>query len=148
VADFIGQTSVWQEESGETPGPLMDKAEIQAWLAAGHEIGSHTRRHPFLTRVSEAEAREKITASKKKLEDMFGVPIDNFCYPYGDHNPVVRDLVEQSGYKTACTTMFGVNDAASDPFLLKRITARYPSRNWKGLKSWLADKFLSILSAA
>jgi len=148
VADLIGQTSQWQQRSGEIPGPLMDQAAIRDWLAAGHQIGSHTLRHPFLTRVSSAESREEVVASKKKLEDMFGVPVDHFCYPYGDHNQAVRDLVEQAGYKTGCTTVFGVNDRSSDPFTLKRITARYPSRTWKNLKRWLASKFPSNQLAA
>jgi peptidoglycan/xylan/chitin deacetylase (PgdA/CDA1 family) len=148
VADLIGQTSSWQQESGERPGALMDKSEIKTWLAAGHAIGSHTLRHPFLTRVSQTDAREEIAASKKKLEDLFGVAVDHFCYPYGDYNPVVRSLVKQAEYKTACTTAFGVNDGSSDPFLLQRITARYPSRNWKGVKRWLAGKLLPNLSTA
>src|SRR2546423_2891463 len=69
VAEFLGQTSEWQTSSGEIPGKLMDKQTVKAWLEAGNEIGSHTLRHPFLTRLSLSEAREEVTASKKKLED-------------------------------------------------------------------------------
>lgn len=145
VAALLGQTSRWQEPSGEIPGQLMDEAEIKEWIAAGNEIGSHTSNHPFLTRIPAAEAREEITASKKKLEDKFGLPVNHFCYPYGDYNQTVRDLVEQAGYTTACTTAFGVNDPGADPFTLKRVTARYPSRNWKNFKGWLAAKFFKSI---
>ena len=33
-----------------------------------------------------------------------GKPIAHFCYPYGDWNEPVRDLVMEAGYLTACTT--------------------------------------------
>lgn len=138
VADLLGQTSEWQAASGEVPGKLMDQAEVKDWIDAGNQIGSHTLRHPFLTRLAFAEAREEITASKKKLEDMFGVAIDHFCYPYGDWNREVRDLVKAAGYRSACTTEFGVNTPDTDPFALRRLTARYPSRNWRNFLRWLA----------
>ena len=115
----------------------MDEAQIREWLAAGHEIGSHTLTHPFLTRISPQRAREEISASKKKLEDRFGRPVRHFCYPYGDWNPAVRDLVMAAGYETACTTEFGVNTGATPPFELKRILARYQSISFKALKERL-----------
>src|SRR2546423_1439019 len=133
VADFIGQLSHWQRASGEIPGKLMDISEIRNWLAAGNRIGSHTLRHPFLTRASASEAREEIVSSKKKLEDLLGVPVEHFCYPYGDWNRPIRDIVEAAGYKSACTTESGINTAETDRFALKRLTARYPSRNWRWL---------------
>ena len=93
--------------------------------------------HPRLTQLDLKAAREEICASKRLLEDTFGVPIRHFCYPYGDWNPAIRDLVAEAGYVTACTTEFGVNKPGDSPLSLKRITARYASRNWKNLKQWL-----------
>jgi peptidoglycan/xylan/chitin deacetylase (PgdA/CDA1 family) len=138
VADLLGRTNEWERAGGETAAPLMDAAAVREWLAAGHEIGSHTLRHPFLTRLPEREAREEIHASKRKLEDLFGVAVEHFCYPYGDWNLSVRDLVAQAGYRTACTVTFGVNTSAVGPLELRRIMSRYRSRNWKTFRAWLA----------
>jgi peptidoglycan/xylan/chitin deacetylase (PgdA/CDA1 family) len=137
VADRLGGRNEWEIAEGEVPAPLMNDAEVRAWLAAGHEIGSHTATHPWLKRLPVAEAREEIAASRKKLEDRFGVPVEHFCYPYGDCNERVRDLVEAAGYKTACTTESGVNTSTDSPFTLKRLTARYASRNVKAFFSRL-----------
>jgi peptidoglycan/xylan/chitin deacetylase (PgdA/CDA1 family) len=141
VADLLGGRNEWDVAVGEAPEPMMDAAQVREWLAAGHQIGSHTLSHPWLTRLPLAQAREEITASRKKLEDTFSVAIEHFCYPYGDWNPAVRDLVAAAGYRTACTTEPGMNTAGSDPFALKRFTARYPSRNlkaiWQRLKARL-----------
>ena len=138
VADLVGRCNEWEIEDGEARQPLMGVTQIKEWLDAGHEIGSHTLTHPFLTRISLQQAGEEISASKKKLEDRFGRPVRHFCYPYGDWNPAVRDLVMAAGYETACTTEFGVNTSATPPFELKRIMARYQSVSFKALKERLA----------
>lgn len=133
VADLIGHTNEWEQREGEAPEPLMDEAQVREWLAAGMAIGSHTRTHPWLTRLSAGRAREEIVASKRLLEDRFGVAVDHFCYPYGDHNQAVCDLVGAAGYRTACTVEPGVNTAQTPPHALRRFTARYASRNLKVL---------------
>ena len=140
VADLLGKHNEWDVPLGEAPEPMMDVAQVREWLAAGHEIGSHTLTHPFLTQVPRQKAQEEITASRKKLEDLFGRPIEHFCYPYGDWNEAVRDIVAAAGYKTACTTDAGVNTAADSPFALKRFTARYPTRTFKAVWSRLVGR--------
>jgi len=140
VADLLGGMSEWQRPGGEVAGPLMSRGQIEEWLAAGQEIGSHTLTHPYLTRLPLAQAREEIGVSKRKLEDLFGREIRHFCYPYGDWDARVRDLVEEAGYRTACTTRFGANASPLDPLALRRITARYPSLRWRTVGAWLRWK--------
>lgn len=139
VADLLGRTSEWQAWAGGVAEPLMDAAEIRDWLAAGHRIGSHTCTHPWLTRLAPAAAREEITASRRKLEDQFGVPVRDFCYPYGDYDARVRDLVAEAGYQTAVTTRPGLNGPETPRLELRRWTARYPSRRLRHLwQRWRA----------
>lgn len=141
-ADLLGRANEWDVALGEAREAIMDVAQVRDWLAAGHDIGSHTLDHPFLTKLPAAAAQEQIRASKKKLEDVFGRPIEHFCYPYGDWNLAVRDLVAEAGYRTACTTDSGTNGPADSPFELKRFTARYPSRNWKNAREKLRQLVL------
>lgn len=133
VADLIGGRNEWDIVNGEVPDRLMDDAQVRDWMAAGHEIGSHTRSHPRLSKIPLAQAREEIVASKKMLEDRFGVPIRHFCYPYGDLSPQVRDLVAEAGYATAVTTEWGVHRAGDDPLLISRIGARGYSLNFRNV---------------
>jgi peptidoglycan/xylan/chitin deacetylase (PgdA/CDA1 family) len=135
VAERLGGTNDWDAPDGEVQERLMDTAQVRDWLAAGHGIGSHTLTHPHLTRISPQRAKEEIFASRKKLEDLFGVPVRHFCHPYGDWNAAVRDLVIAAGYETACTTEFGVNGAGTSPFELRRITARHRSISLKALRA-------------
>jgi len=133
VADRIGQTSDWEAREGGEADPLMDESQVREWLSAGHQIGAHTCTHPRLSQLSEAQAKEEISASRKKLEDRFGVPIENFAYPYGDYNENTVELVREAGFNTACTMHCGINLPTTSRFELKRWTARYESRNLKNL---------------
>jgi peptidoglycan/xylan/chitin deacetylase (PgdA/CDA1 family) len=137
VPNLLGKVNEWDLRDGEVPEMLMDKAQVQDWIAAGHEIGSHSMTHASLDRLSVRDAREEIITSKKKLEDMFGVPIVHFCYPYGNWNDAIRDVVIEAGYQTACTTKFGVNTPETPKYAMNRITARHPTRSLKALKERL-----------
>ncbi len=133
VVDAMGKINEWDIREGEAPEPLMDAAHVRDWLAAGHSIGSHSLSHARLTRLSVRDAREEISASKKKLEDLFRLEVDHFCYPYGDFNAAVRDLVMEAGYRSACTTQYGVNTLETPPLELRRITVRHPTRTLRNL---------------
>jgi len=136
VVDRLEERNEWEIAEGEIGLPLMTRAEVREWISAGHWIGSHTLTHPWLTRIPPARAREEIAASRRKLEDLFGVNVRDFCYPYGDWNPAIHDLVGEAGFETAVTTDFGVNPPAGDPLALRRVTARYASRGSPWFKAW------------
>jgi len=140
VANFIGRLNQWEIREGEVHEPLMDVVQVREWLKAGHRIGSHSLSHPYLTRLSIRDAREEIVSSKKKLEDTFGVGVEDFCYPYGNWNETVRDIVIEAGYHTACAADYGVNTPDISPYSLRRITVRYPTRSLKVLKARLLGR--------
>lgn len=140
VADRIGGFNSWEQAEGESPERLMDESQVREWMAAGHMIGAHSCTHPHLTRLSPAAAREEIGASRRRLEDRFGVEILDFCYPYGDCNPAVRDCVGEAGFKTAYTTRTGLSFPSTDPLLRPRFTARYASRNWAWIRRLLLGR--------
>ncbi len=116
VADRIGKANDWDN----TGAPLMNESQVREWLAAGHMIGSHSMTHARLTSLSPEAAREEICASRARLEDLFGVPVEAFAYPWGDWNQRVADEVASTGYRRAFTIEKGVNDASADFFALRR----------------------------
>jgi peptidoglycan/xylan/chitin deacetylase (PgdA/CDA1 family) len=139
VADRLGGSNDWEIAEKEQPERLMDPGQIREWIAAGQEIGAHSCSHPWLTRLPLAKAREEIVRSKKKLEDVFGQAVRHFCYPYGDYNPAVADLVGEAGYATACTTRSGLNSLTTRALELFRLTTRYRSWSLKPIKQWWID---------
>jgi peptidoglycan/xylan/chitin deacetylase (PgdA/CDA1 family) len=140
VAGLIGTRNEWDVKRGDAPEPLMDTGEIREWLAAGQEIGSHSLTHRNLALATDAEAREQIIDSKKKLEDTFGIAVRHFAYPGGGWTPVAEDVVKEAGYVTACTTRFGVNTLEISRFQLKRIFSLSESEFLGKMKHRLARK--------
>jgi peptidoglycan/xylan/chitin deacetylase (PgdA/CDA1 family) len=135
VTGRIGGRNDWDLPKEDVPERLMDLGQIREWIAAGHDVGSHTITHRNLKTLSVPEAREEICGSKKMLESLLGVPVRHFCYPYGGWTmQSIRELVKEAGYRSACTTRFGVAQPDEDRWTLPRIT---PLPSWRLIeKAW------------
>jgi peptidoglycan/xylan/chitin deacetylase (PgdA/CDA1 family) len=122
VSSQIGGSNVWDRGKDVPPVPLMDVADMKAWMDGGMEIGAHTRSHINLCHCDDATAREEIFASKNDLEQLLGVEIRSFCYPYGEHRPEHADMVRQAGFATATTIVSSRARAEDDLMRLPRIS--------------------------
>ncbi len=67
-------------------------------------IGSHSRTHPLLSKLTEDQIRVELAGSKKDLETLLNRPIVYFAYPGGNLDDRVARLTEESGYHLAFTT--------------------------------------------
>ena len=89
------------------------------------EIGTHTRTHPILSRVSSPqELKKEIHGSKQIVEQRLGAPARHFCYPnglYRDFNAATVEAVREAGYESAVAAESGLNAAGANPFTLLRI---------------------------
>jgi peptidoglycan/xylan/chitin deacetylase (PgdA/CDA1 family) len=108
-------------EAAEHPEELetMTWDEVAAVARDGTEIGSHAVSHPHLTRLSDAELEAELRDSRARLEDELKRPCRFFAYPYGEHDPRVRDAVRRAGYEAAFALADGAN--RQDPHALPRI---------------------------
>lgn len=140
VAHEIGGTNRWDSDNAQKR-PLMDRASLLDWQAAGQEIGAHTLTHVPLADVPVEIARAEIFDTKKILEDLTGREIRHFCYPYGSWNEAVRDLVIEAGYETATTAHPGINRPEADPFTLLRHLAAHPKPYRTAVKHRLLHPF-------
>ncbi|QKO21893.1 polysaccharide deacetylase family protein [Rhodoferax sp. BAB1] len=120
VSDMIGGTNSWDHGMVEEK-PLMSHADWQAWLAAGMDIGSHTRTHADLNQLDATQARDQITGSRQELEKALGCVVRHFCYPYGLFRPEHAQMAAQAGYATATTTRRGRVQEGDDPMQLRRV---------------------------
>lgn len=100
---------------------LMTTDEVRSLASAGHEIGSHTKYHPLLPQLSDADLREEVVESKEAVEGWLGGACRTFCYPNGDHDRRVLEAVRSAGYTSGCTTMAGRNRLGVDPCALRRV---------------------------
>lgn len=123
VADLLGQYNRWDDGRGVPHSPLMTVQELQRWVDAGQEVGSHTLSHAFLTDLDSDQQWTEIAQSRERLEACVKQKqgIRHFCYPYGALNQVSVDCVQKAGYVTATTTVRGRVEASHNGLLLPRV---------------------------
>jgi len=141
VAKFVSEVKQWRENRklellhavreatpAFVPEPWMrEEFEIMSVEEARSlppvvEIGSHTRTHPILDKVTLERAVDEIVGSKHVLEEVLGRDIRTFCYPNGQFSGDVARLVAMH-YDAAVTVEQGVASAQSERHRLPRIMA-------------------------
>jgi peptidoglycan/xylan/chitin deacetylase (PgdA/CDA1 family) len=95
-----------QKETRPTHRP-MTQAELRA-LAANplFEIGGHTATHPSLPTLGPSEQEQEIVSGARSLETTIGKKISSFAYPFGDWQPLTRDIVQAAGFECAVTAEY------------------------------------------
>ena len=73
--------------------------ELRELSAAGWEIGSHTRTHPRLTQLDDAELERELRDSKEECERQLGRPCTSIAYPFGDVDDRVVGATARAGYR-------------------------------------------------
>ena len=119
---FCDQVAVHPRYAAQ-PGPRLhlDWAEVSHLAGMpGIEIGSHTHTHPYLPRVSDAQAVDEIAGSRDVIAARLGRPVRALCYPSGDLGAREARLARDAGYAAAVTVAPGVNHADCDPMLVCR----------------------------
>ncbi|WP_375266250.1 polysaccharide deacetylase family protein [Planktotalea sp.] len=95
---------------------VLDWDGLRQLLAAGFEIGAHTRTHKRLSAVSSDPAvlAHEVSVCKTEIETVLGTPCPYFAWPYGTLADVDQPSIEAiraAGYRAA----FGVYRMAVTP---------------------------------
>lgn len=95
--------------------------EIEEMHKSGMEMGSHTKSHPYLSKLSHNMLREEIFESKKILENHLGIRITAFASPFGYSNDAIVSFIGEAGYESGRTLYRGVYHTKNDLLKLKSI---------------------------
>lgn len=110
MPNFIGRAS------------YLSLAQIKEVQASGLvTIGSHTMNHAGLLYIDKVKAKYEITQSKISLEALLGTSVPDFCFPYGESNQAIYQMVKDAGYKTSVITSPRRWTIENDNFLIPRI---------------------------
>ena len=64
---------------------------------AGHEIGTHSKTHPYMSKLSESEIREELSSSSGAITAVTGKKVELFRPPYGDYDNLLIDTSNSMG---------------------------------------------------
>ena len=98
VSDYMGRIKDWGDQKGIN---LMTWEQAREMSHHGIVFQSHTRTHPDLAQLTDAEAVTEFRDSKMRIEDEIGLPVNHFAYPYGRWNPRLIELLKNVGYRSA-----------------------------------------------
>ena len=118
---FVNGTSRWLERAGESMRQMLTWAQLREINALGIECGAHSHLHPQLDTLPGSIVRAEVVQSKRLLEDHLGRQALSFAYPFGYQNALVRRLVREAGYTSACSVKHTMCSVTSDPFSLPRL---------------------------
>ncbi|HXA53406.1 MAG TPA: polysaccharide deacetylase family protein [Solirubrobacteraceae bacterium] len=111
---FISATSPWVGARGDNR--MLSEPELRELAGAGWELGAHTLTHPDLSRLDYRSCRREIEASREALEQIGGVPVRTFAYPFGHRGPAAVAAARDSGLIAAVATGRG----SWNPYELQR----------------------------
>ena len=110
VADYVG-----------SPG-FLSWLQLQRMRSEGMEIGSHSRSHPHLDKISNPNVLwDEIYTSKRIIENQLGVTVEEFAYPYGSYDANTVATVRLAGYKAARACCVG--QVQTDEYALRAVMA-------------------------
>jgi peptidoglycan/xylan/chitin deacetylase (PgdA/CDA1 family) len=99
------------------------------------EVGSHTMSHADLSGLGPEDLDHEIRGSRRWLRERLGTEVESFSYPHGGLRPEVRRLVEDSGYRRACSSSSGLVQTRTDPYHLPRLWP--PPRPGDDFRRWI-----------
>jgi len=86
----------------------MSEKHVRELLRVGHQIGSHSCTHAFLSECSDQRLHDELLTSRKRLEDLLSSPVTTISIPYGRWDSRVLRACATTGYSRVFT---------SDPWL-------------------------------
>jgi peptidoglycan/xylan/chitin deacetylase (PgdA/CDA1 family) len=116
--------------------PMLAWSQLTELPAQGVEVGAHSHTHPHLDTVRRRRAWDEITRSKALLEDALHTEIRSFAYPNGYSSPMVRSLVRQAAFSSACSVKDALSCTEDDLFAIPRLMVRAETSTPE-LRSWL-----------
>ncbi len=105
------------------------------------EIGAHTVDHAWLKGGTLANVSNEVFQSKVVLQQLINKPVVSFAYPYGAFDEQAIKVVKEAGFRTAVSTMPGIDQLQDNRYFLYRL--RPGARTGEGLLTWLQQKTFS-----
>jgi peptidoglycan/xylan/chitin deacetylase (PgdA/CDA1 family) len=127
ATDWVGRDNAWDPADARIPRmSLMDWPTLADLAREGLEVGSHTRSHPRLPSLSDADLDRELGEARETITARLGREVMGLAYPYGDYDARVATATQRAGYEYALTTELQLLSDESAPCLaLPRIDAFY-----------------------
>lgn len=123
VSDLIGQEDDWTRTANPAgiTQPLLDVGEIHEMQQRGVSFHSHTRTHPSLPSLNDAQLADQLGGSRQRLAALLGHGVPYLAYPFGHADDRVEAAAQAAGYRAAFSTRPGFNRRDVNPYRIRRL---------------------------
>ena len=98
--------------------------DIRSLREEGYEFGNHSHSHEHFLNYSDSETQDQFIEDLIKAENIFerelGDKPELYCYPYGEYNPDMQEILKERGYNAAAPQKSRVFYTGSDLFAIPR----------------------------
>jgi peptidoglycan/xylan/chitin deacetylase (PgdA/CDA1 family) len=102
---------------------LLNWDEVREMAGKGVTFGSHSGSHRIMTQIPLSDVKTELIDSRKTMLEQGIKPGPVFCYPNGNFDRDIQELVRESGYLAAVGCEVGLEgDRPRDLFALKRVS--------------------------
>lgn len=106
-------------------GRMLSWERIREMHRAGISFGAHTMTHSVVSRLSSSELEWELGESKRLLEQRLQHRVLDFAFPFGkldECSEAAIACLARLGYRSASTTVEGLNRHTTHPFALRRVS--------------------------
>lgn len=89
------------------PPQGLSEAQVRGLLDAGWELDTQGFSHADLPAQTTARLEYEVATARTRMQRLYDVPVNWFCYPSGHYDPRVVAAVKAAGYKGSTTVIFG-----------------------------------------
>ena len=115
---------------------FMNQEQIRGIIDSGLvDVGAHTVHHVSLKKQPLLRVQTEVADSKAMLENTFHIRVVSFAYPNGAFDMQAVQVLKDSGFSTAVSTVPGVDQNQNNRFFLYRL--RPGGRTGQYLLNWL-----------
>jgi len=102
------------------PPEGLTHAQVRGLVASGWELDTQGFTHADLPKQTTARLEYEVKTSRARMQRLYGVPVNWFCYPSGHYDSRVVTAVRAAGYTGSTTVIFGWASPA-DTYRLARL---------------------------
>ena len=108
ISELIQRLGIILETAIPVERATINWDEVLEMAEHGISFGSHSCSHHLLTRLEVERIKQEIEESDRKLRTLPAGYLPVFCYPNGDNNSTIQNLVKQFHYAAAVGTKTGL----------------------------------------
>jgi peptidoglycan/xylan/chitin deacetylase (PgdA/CDA1 family) len=107
--------------------PYLSWDALHSWVELGHDVGLHTRTHPFCSRLTACDLEDEIISPAAEIRERIGAHSLAFAYPFGDR--LSTSELELGAFQSAgLSSMLGVTGVSklgTSPWRLERVEGEF-----------------------